>query len=70
MSQQSPKLKRVSDIFTLLELVIGSRYPSTKGAETHAGKDLRERAKGRGGCLVENSRVVLNVAQNGIVLRR
>ena len=41
MSQQSPKLKRVSDIFTLLELVIGSRYPSTKGAETHAGKDLR-----------------------------
>ena len=55
MTQQSPKLKRVCDIFTLLELVIGSRYPSTKGAETHAGKDLREHGKGRRGCLKENS---------------
>ena len=67
MSQLSPNLKRVSDIFTLPELVIGSRYRSTKRAETHAGKDRAGTWKGRGVCLIENGKVI---AQNGIVLRR
>ena len=48
MSQLSPKPKMVSDIFTLPELVIGSRYPSTKGVETHAGKDRAGTWEGTG----------------------
>ena len=41
-----------------------------KGRRRTLERTARERGKGRGGCLIENRRVVLNIARNRIVPRR